>query len=41
MNDVTIWAEMLAVPVAIGFLAAMICLFKDRLEFERHHPHKP
>jgi hypothetical protein len=39
MNGVTLWTEMLALPVILGVLAVMICLFKDERDFDRHHPH--
>lgn len=38
MNDVAIWAEMLALPVVLGFAAVLVCLLKDHRDFERLHP---
>jgi hypothetical protein len=41
MNEVVIWAEMLAVPVLVGLVGVMICYLRDQHALNEQHklPH--
>ncbi len=38
MNNVAIWAEMLAVPVLIGIIGVVICMLRDRHDVNHRPP---